>query len=470
MLMPTLPVDALARRRQALTDSLGDQAALLVAGLARPRNYAANNYPFRAHSHFLYFFGWGAPGAAALFDGGRVALYLPEAGRDDALWSGPAVSPAAMGALLGVNVAPLKTLEARLLGRDVATLPAPDAETRAQQSRLLGRSIGSSILAPGTSPEGAASSGDAALADAVIGLRLRHDDAAVTELRLAAEATTLAHRAGMLATRAGVRESVVRAAMEAPLTARGCATAYPSIVTVHGEILHNETHHNLLEPGDLLLADVGGESPGGWAGDVTRTWPVDGRYTTLQAEIYDVVWEAQRQAIAAVKPGARYRDIHGLAMLALARGLCDLGVFLGDPAERAHDGTAALLFPHGVGHLLGLDVHDMEDLGDRAGYAPGRHRSADAGWKYLRLDRDLLPGMAVTIEPGIYFVPALLDDPDVRARTAGRIDWPRLETYRHLRGIRIEDDVLVTLAGAEVLTAAIPKEREKIETVLTERD
>jgi Xaa-Pro aminopeptidase len=144
-------------------------------------------------------------------------------------------------------------------------------------------------------------------------------------------------------------------------------------------------------------------------------------------------------------------------------------VLQGDPAERALDGTAALLFPHGVGHLLGLDVHDMEDLGDRAGYASGRRRSTDAGTRYLRLDRTLAAGMAVTIEPGLYFVPALLDDTDVRRQTAGRVNWARLDRYRRIRGIRIEDDVLVTPVGAEVLTAAIPKTRGEIETVLTNR-
>jgi len=167
-----------------------------------------------------------------------------------------------------------------------------------------------------------------------------------------------------------------------------------------------------------------------------------------------------------VQPGARYRDIHLLAATVLAEGLCQLGILLGDPAERVQDGTAALLFPHGVGHLLGLDVHDMEDLGDRAGYAPERQRSNAAGLRYLRLDRDLVAGMAVTIEPGIYFVPALLDDGEVRREFSGRIDWTRLDSYRRLRGIRIEDDILVTPSGAEVLTAAIPKDRNKIETLI----
>jgi len=143
-----------------------------------------------------------------------------------------------------------------------------------------------------------------------------------------------------------------------------------------------------------------------------------------------------------------------------------LGLLRGDPGERAADGSAALFFPHGVGHLLGLDVHDMEDPGDRAGYAPGRTRAPDPGLRYLRLDRDLAPGMAVTIEPGLYFVPAAIDGGDVRRRAAGRVDWAAVDHYRRARGIRIEDDVLVTNGGAEVLTAAIPKERAAVEAAI----
>ncbi|HEX2659295.1 MAG TPA: aminopeptidase P family protein, partial [Polyangia bacterium] len=418
-----------------------------------------NTFAFRPHSHFLYFFGWGVPGAAALFDHGRVTVYAPEPDADDALWSGPQRSLADLQASLGVPVAPLAALPATLDRRSAATLPAPDAPSREQQTALLDRPI----------LPGRFSDADAALADAVIALRLHHDDAAVAELREAAAITALAHQAGMRATRAGVRESVVRAAMEAELIAQGCGTAYGSIVTVHGEILHNETHTNVLAEGDLLLADVGAETPGGWAGDVTRTWPVSARYSPEQADIYNVVLAAQRAAIEAVRPGVRYRDLHLKATETIARGLVDLGILRGDPNERAHDGCTALFFPHGVGHLLGLDVHDMEDLGDRAGYGPGRARATTPGLRYLRLDRDLAAGMAVTIEPGIYFVPAMLDDAGTRKALSDRVNWSRVDQVRGLRGIRIEDDVLVTATGADVLTAAIPKRIDEIETITASR-
>jgi Xaa-Pro aminopeptidase len=248
--------------------------------------------------------------------------------------------------------------------------------------------------------------------------------------------------------------------------ARGMGCAYPSIVTPHGEILHSERYDLHLADGDLLLADVGAETPGGWAGDVTRTWPASGRYSSTQREIYEVVLGAQTQAIAAVRPGVRYRNVHMLACQAIAAGLVDLGILYGDPLELAADGVVALLFPHGIGHLLGLDVHDMEDLGDRAGYAPGRTRAAQFGLSYLRLDRDLAPGMLVTIEPGFYQVPFLLRDPARVGLDGSVIDRTRLAQFADVRGIRIEDDVLVTATGHEVLTAALEKEPDAIEAAV----
>ena len=272
----------------------------------------------------------------------------------------------------------------------------------------------------------------------------------------------------MKATRPGLHERDVRAAMEAQLIARGMTVAYGSIVTVHGEVLHNEVHHHLVGERDLVLADVGAETAGGWAGDVTRTWPAAGKYSSTQKDLYDVVLAAQERTIAAVRPGLRYRDLHLLAATAMAEGLVALGILRGDPAELVADGVAYLLFPHGVGHLLGLDVHDMEDLGDRAGYAPGRKRAADFGLRYLRLYLDLTAGMAVTIEPGLYIVPAILGDAELtaHAKVKDRLDRARLAQFDDVRGIRIEDDVLVTAGGSEVLSQAIPKARAAVEQAM----
>ncbi len=446
----------LDERRAKLARLLGARPALIAAGVPRPRNYAANQYPYRASSHFLYLFGLPLRGAMGVYDGSAFTLYLPDPHPDQALWEGAPPTPQEIAAATGCQVRPFARLPASLRGRAVATLPAPDLETCLEQSRMLNREI----------RPGHVDVLDVPLADALIALRLQHDAAAVVELRLAAEATEAAHRAGMAATRAGRRAWTVRAAMEAELAERGMTTAYPSIVTPHGEILHSERSDQELADGDLLLADVGAETRGGWAGDVTRTWPVSGRFSPTQRDLYALVLEAQRQAIAAVTPGTRYRNVHRIAAQALAAGLVSLGILRGDPIALAEDGVVALLFPHGVGHLLGLDVHDMEDLGDRAGYAPGRQRATQFGLSALRLDRDLLPGMAVTIEPGLYLSPAILDNPAL-ARVAGdRLNRTRLAQFQDVRGIRIEDDVLVTDAGREVLTAGIPKTVDEIETAV----
>lgn len=447
---------AFLRRRETLAHALGSTPALVASSRPRPRNYAADQFPFRAASHFLYLFGLAAQDGLGFYDGKSWTLYLPEPGADDALWDGAVPGFAEVAERTGCPVRSRAELPAALKGRTVATLPTPDAETCQDVEALLGRPVRYGKLQPVDEP----------LADAMVSLRLRHDDAAAAQLRKAAEVTTPSHLAGMRATQPGVKEAVVRAAMEAEFLSRDVRPAYQPIVTVHGEVLHNLKYHHVLEAGDLLLADVGGESPGGFACDVTRTWPVTGRFSTTQRELYEVVLRMQKASIAKVRPGASYRDVHLTAHREMARGLVALGILRGDVEELVADGVTALLFPHGVGHLLGLDVHDMEDLGDRAGYAPGRTRSKEFGHRYLRLDRDLEPGMAVTIEPGLYRVPAILEDARLTAKAGDRLNRAVLARYSDVRGIRIEDDVLVTADGCEVLTAAIPKEAADVEAAV----
>jgi Xaa-Pro aminopeptidase len=267
----------------------------------------------------------------------------------------------------------------------------------------------------------------------------------------------------MAVTEPQITEHVVRATMESVFFARGCTTSYTPIVTTHGEVLHNHGYDHVLRAGDLLLADVGAETEDGWASDVTRTWPVSGRFSATQRAVYDVVLEANEAVLSRIKPGARWRDLHLTASRVLARGLVGLGWLRGDPDGLVERGAHALFFPHGLGHLLGLDVHDMEDLGDRAGYAKGRTRSAQFGLSYLRMDRDLSPGMGVTVEPGIYVVPAILKDPRFAELVRAHVDREALARFSDVRGIRIEDDVIVTETGGEVLTRAIPKRPNDVE-------
>jgi Xaa-Pro aminopeptidase len=391
-----------------------------------------------------------------LWTGERWQLFLPEPGPDAALWTGPEPKFAELAEIVGVPVEPMSKLQAAIKPATTTTLPSPDIETCVEQSTLLGREIRPGKLAAIDEP----------LADGLIELRLVHDQAGIAGLRQAAQATVAAHAAGLRATRPGIRESVVRAAIEAEIIARNMATSFNTIASVHGEVLHNEAHHFTLADGDLLLVDAGAETAGGWAGDVTRTWPVSGRYSSTQRELYEVVLRAQVAAVDALRPGLRYLDLQGIAAHTIAEGLVELGILRGDPAEMVSDGVIALFFPHGIGHLIGVDVHDLDDLGDRASYAPGRTRSTNPGLKALRLDRDLVPGMAVTIEPGFYQVPAILDDPERTRCAKDRLLRDRLAAFRDVRGIRIEDTVLVTQGGHENLTAALPKMPSAIEATM----
>lgn len=448
--------EACEQRRARVTAHLGNRPALVAAGAPRPRGTYRGLLPFRAASHFLYLFGLHLPRGMGLWNGVEWQLYLPEPGPDAALWTGPEPGPNELAELLGLPVLPRPRLGDAVARRPVATLPAPDVETCVEQSTLLDRMIRPGTLAAVDEP----------LADALIELRLRHDAAAVAGLEDAAAATVAAHTAGLRATKPGVAERAVRAALEGELLRRGFSTSYNSIVSVHGEVLHNEDHHHSLAAGDLLLVDAGAETSGGWAGDVTRTWPVGGHYSPAQRDLYDVVLTAQTAATAAIRPGLRYLELQGIASLAMAKGLVALGILAGDPAELVADGVVALFFPHGVGHLIGLDVHDLDDLGDRATYAPGRTRSTLPGLKALRLDRDLEPGMAVTVEPGFYQVPAILRDPDRTAVAGARLRRDRLAAFADVRGIRIEDTVLVTSDGHQNLTASLPKEAATIESAM----
>jgi Xaa-Pro aminopeptidase len=452
---------ACAARRSRLAMMLGDRPALIAAGAPRPRTSANTAYPFRAASHFLYLFGLHLPRAFGLWTGERWLLFVPEPGPDFALWHGPAPGPVELADALACPVELCPALPAALANRSVATLPALDAETREEQVELLSRPVTYGKLDVLDEP----------LADAIIEMRLVHDHAGIAAMRQAAAATASAYHAGLHAVRPGIKECVVRAALEAELIKRDMTVSYNSIVSVHGEVLHNEVYHHELGPQDLLLVDAGGETADGWAADVTRTWPVKGRFSPSQRDCYQAVLNAQQKVVAAVQAGRPFRELHLMAAQLMAEGLIDLGLLRGDPAELVADGAVALFFPHGLGHLIGLDVHDMEDLGDRATYAPGRTRSTQPGLRTLRLDRELAPGMAITIEPGLYFVPAILQDPARTAVAGDRLCRERLTAFADVRGIRIEDDVLVKPqgheVGYEVLTAAIPKTVEAIEAEMS---
>ncbi|MFO0614625.1 MAG: aminopeptidase P family protein [Polyangiaceae bacterium] len=425
--------------------------AVFFAGAAPARNYPANTYAFRPNSHYAYFGGPAEEGAALLFDGGSWTLFAHPPDRDDALWHGARPPLASLTSRFAVDaVRPVDELgpALRALGAVASLSPKPHRE--GYDDALAG----------------ADSARAADLADSVIAVRLAHDEAAVAQLRAAAEASAEAHVAGMRATRGAATEHEVCAAITHALYRRGMADAYGPIVTIRGEVLHNHSHDGKLTPGDLLLCDVGGETPEGWASDITRTWPVSGTFSPTQKAIYEIVLAAQLAAIDRVRPGVRYRDAHEAAKRTIVEGLVGLGILRGAVDGLLERGAAALFFPHGIGHLLGLDVHDMEDLGDRAGYAPGRKRSERFGDRYLRLDRDLVAGMAVTIEPGFYQVPEILNDAELTKEVGADLDREALARFADVRGIRIEDDVLCTSDEPEILSKSCPKRVADVEAAV----
>jgi Xaa-Pro aminopeptidase len=438
--------ELLRRRRQRLAQRFS-APVIIGSGQAVARNFPANTYPFRANSHFLYFTGQPLVDAAVYLHQGKMTLFWDQPTPAAALWHGPRPALEDMAESLGAEAA-YPTAELVNHCRDAAYLPS-------QSKEFADISLWQSD--PATNQK---------LAEALVQLRLTHDDHGLEQIQAAANVSVVAHRAGMMATPKAKTEAEVRAAMEQVILAAQMTCAYNSIVTVHGEVLHNDHYHHALEPQHLLLADVGAEAATGWASDITRTWPVSGRFDASQRAIYEVVLAAHDAAIAAVKPGVEYKAIHVLASETLAAGLVDLRILRGNPKDMVEQDVHALFFPHGVGHLLGLDVHDMEDLGDIAGYAPGRSRSDRFGLAFLRLDRPLQTNMVVTIEPGFYQVPGILGP----ARAAGAydevIDWDRLDQFSTVRGIRIEDDVQVTAAGCRVLTQALPSAPDAIEDLV----
>lgn len=456
------------RRKQLLAAI--DAPVLLMAGGWIARNYPANPGPFRADSTFLFFFPDVEPNAAALFDpkDRSVTLFLDERTDADALWHGPSASFAQVRRALGVDRvekrSDLATLVQKKVGRRKArTLAIADPRATAEARKITGDKVDFFDDRK---------VGDPALLLAIAELRNHRLPEEVQEMRRAAAVTRDAHKAAMAHTRPGVREQELVGHVEGTFVKHGCVPAYGTILSVRGEVLHNHDHSNTVKSGDLVLLDAGAELPSGYCGDVTRTWPANGRFSPAQRDIYDVVLAAEETSISMIRPGVRYRDLHLASARVLADGLSQLGLMHGDADALVESGAHAVFFPHGVGHLIGLDVHDMEGFGDLIHYPPGRKRSSQFGAAFLRLDVDMAPGMCVTIEPGVYFVPPILHDPALRKRFRGQVNFAAAEKFlqmngkRGFGGVRIEDDVMCTKTGHDVLSREVPKERAALEALV----
>ena len=451
-----------SNRRRILREALPEGAILILANTEAPKNYADNVYPFRQDSHFLYYVGvHEAEMAALLLPDGEEILFGREEHPDDLVWHGPhAVLSDHAEASGFAGFAARKTLawvvsEMRERGIGIHYLPPYRAERRFELGEILNTD-------PRTVDQGVSQ----ALVKAVIAQRSIKTDAEIGEIEDALSVTAEAYRKIMAATRPGRTEAQLAAVLQGVALAHDRQQSFNPIVSVRGEVLHNTSYANTLADGNLLLVDSGADSPRSYASDITRTFPVSGKFSSRQRDVYEIVLAMQEAAIAAASPHTTNRELHMLAALTAAEGLIDLGLMQGDPHAAVEAGAHALFFPHGLGHMLGQDVHDMEDLGDLVGYDEGDGRSEQFGLAFLRLAKKLEPGFVITIEPGIYFVPALIDQWRAAGRHSEFIRYESLEAYRTFGGIRIEDDLLITEEGARVLGPGIPKTVAELESVV----
>ncbi len=464
--MPMFHASTYQVRRAALLALLREQGlhglVLLPGHVDSPMNYRDNAYDFRQDSTFLYFCGLAQPGLALVIDLDEedgATLHGDDISLDDLVWTGPLPGIAERAAQSGLarhataaQLAPV--LEgARGAGRAIHFLPPFRGESRLALGAWLGLAdaqIGAAVSRP--------------LTRAVIDLRAVKSVSEIAEIENALHVTRDMHLLAMRLSRPGIVEQEVVGAMEGLALSHGRRLAYASIFTSRGEILHNHDHSVRLRGGEMIVNDTGANSPLGYASDITRTIPVGGRFTGLQADLYDLVLDAQTRAIAAVAPGVPYRAIHELACRTMVQGMVDLGFMRGDPDAAVEAGAHAIFFQCGTGHMMGLDVHDMEGLGENeVGYGEGFTRSTLFGHKSLRLARPLQPGFVVTIEPGVYINRWLTERWQAECRHAAFIDYAMFERHAAFGGIRIEDDILVTADGRRELGPHIARSRADVE-------
>lgn len=431
-----------------------------------PRNYAGNPYRFRQNSNLLYFTGVKRPGVDLLIlPDGEEILYFPDEDPDDEIWSGPQTAPAVEAASAGVqkvgNPRELAGALAELRRRNVAVHYPPPFRHGAvrRMADLLGVPV--AAVKPGASP---------ALIRAIVAQRSIKNETETADIEAAVHVAWEMFAAAVENIRPGRSEAEVVGPMQGMVHARNAEMSFQPICTINGQVLHNEYYGNTLKEGGLLVIDAGAEAPGlHYCSDITRTYPIGGRFTAAQRAIYQTVLEAQMAVIAAARPGVPYREMHFLAARTITRGLIDLGLLRGDPDEIVARGAHALFFPHGLGHMLGLDAHDMEDLGeDHVGYNDEFKRSDQFGLAYLRLARRLEPGFVCTVEPGVYFIPALIARWRKEGKFAEYINYEMADRFLGFGGVRIEDDLLITKDGCRVLGEPIPKTVAEIEKLLSD--
>jgi Xaa-Pro aminopeptidase len=451
------------KRREELHKRIKTGLALFIGNVEAPMNYPANTYHFRQDSDFLYFFGLDLPGFAGLmdFDSGKDRIYGDDFNMDDIIWMGPQPKVKELALRCGINdSAPLSKLEAVIKEalskkRKIHFLPPYRGEAKMTLGSLLKEN-----------PCQMKTLASVDLIKAVVSMRSVKEKVEIEEIEKAVDIAYEMHVTAMKMCKEGVKEQHIFGIIEGIALAKGGGTSFPVILSVNGQTLHNHGHGNILKKGRMMVTDAGAETNLHYASDITRTTPVGGKFSQLQKDIYEIVLKTNTEAINATKPGISNRDLHFIGCRIIASGMKSLGLMKGDVDEAVAAGAHALFMPHGLGHLMGLDVHDMESLGENyIGYNEEVKRSEQFGTAFLRFALPYKPGHVFTVEPGCYFIPELIEKWKAEGKFKDFINYSKISSYMSIGGIRIEDDVLITEKGHKVLGKPIPKTVKEVESV-----
>jgi len=448
-------------RRKKLIEGFDSGVILFLGNEESAMNYADNTYHFQQDRTFLYYFGIDIPNMAAIIDveSGEDIIFGYDFQIDDIVWMGPQPTLKELAEQIGAKQsAPIEKLSEfinkfKSQNRTIHFLPPYRPENLIKLRDLL--TIEEKSIKENSSIE---------LIKAIISQRSLKNSEEIKEIEKAVDIAYNMHTSAMRLTKPGKYEFEISGIIEGIASSGEGGISFPVIFSKNGETLHNHYHGNLLQDGDLVINDSGAETAMHYASDITRTFPVSGKFSERQKDIYEIVLAAETKSIEAIKPGVKYRDIHLNAAKIIATGLKDLGLMQGDIDGAVKQGAHALFFPHGLGHMLGLDVHDMENLGENyIGYTDDIKRSDQFGLAYLRFGKELQKDYVLTVEPGLYFIPALIDIWQKENKFKEFINYEKVRDYIGFGGVRIEDDVLVTESGSRVLGKPIPKIIDEVE-------
>jgi Xaa-Pro aminopeptidase len=455
--------DVYIRRRDDLRLKMKTGLSLFIGNNEAPLNYPDNTYHFRQDSSFLYFFGLDLPGFIGLmdFDSGKDRIFGNDFDMDDIIWMGPQPTVKDLALKCGITeTAPISKLEdilkvALSKNRKIHFLPPYRGETKMTLGSLLKENPCHMKTLASTD-----------LIKAVVSMRSIKEKVEIDEIEKAVDIAYEMHVTAMKMCKPGAKEQDIFGTIEGIALAKGGGTSFPVILSINGQTLHNHSHGNGLVKGKMMVTDAGAETNMHYASDITRTTPVGGKFSRQQKEIYEIVLKANTESIKATKPGISNRDLHFMACKIIASEMKDLGLMKGDVDEAVAAGAHALFMPHGLGHMMGLDVHDMEALGENfVGYNAEVKRSDQFGLAFLRFALPYKTGHVFTVEPGCYFIPELIEKWKTEGKFREFLNYSKIESYMSIGGIRIEDNVLITEKGHKVLGKPIPKTVKEVESI-----